>query len=341
MPRLLKQNNKGIYCEIADVYIDPWRPVSKAFVTHAHADHARPGSSKYVCVDSSREIIKHRLKTQNVDSLPYGEVLSVNGVQFSFHPAGHIIGSAQIRVEHKGEVWVVSGDYKTENDRLSGAFEPLRCNTFITECTFGLPVFNWQAQDSVFNQINTWWAENAENKKTSFISAYSLGKAQRVISGLDPSIGKIFCHVAVENINKIARSQGFEIHETQQLDMEMQKKDLQGSIIIAPPGFMNSKYIDRMKNLEKASASGWMNLRGARRRRSVDRGFVLSDHADWKGLLSSIEATEAERVLVTHGYVNVFSKYLQEQGYDAQILDTEYEGDEIAAETETSDEGVH
>jgi len=340
MPRLLEQNDKGIYCEIADVYIDPWRPVKKAFVTHAHADHARPGSSRYVCVDSSREIIKHRLKTQNVDSLAFGETLMVNGVRFSFHPAGHIIGSAQIRVEYKGEVWVVSGDYKTEDDHLSGSFHPLKCNTFITECTFGLPVFNWKNQDLVFNEMNSWWAENSEAKRISFISAYSLGKAQRVISGLDPSVGKIYCHAAVQNINDLARSQGFDIQNTQVLDIEMKKKDLEGAMIIAPPGFMNSKFMDRLKNIKTASASGWMNLRGARRRSSVDKGFVLSDHADWQGLLSAIKDTGADSILVTHGYVNVFSKYLRHLGYNAQILETEYEGDETELASTTSNEGI-
>lgn len=340
MSKLLEQDEKGIYCEAADVYIDPWRPVKKAFVTHAHADHARPGSSQYVCVDASRDIIRHRLSTDNVSSLPFGKEMSVRGVKFSFHPAGHIIGSAQIRVEYRGEVWVVSGDYKTENDRLSGVFEPLKCNTFISECTFGLPVFNWKPQEVVFTEINEWWSKNASNKKISCISAYSLGKAQRLITGLDGSNGSIYCHSAVENINEIARASGFDIQETKALNVEVSKKDLEGAIIVAPPGFMNSKFISRMRNADLGSASGWMNLRGARRRRSVDRGFVLSDHADWTGLLGAIEATGAEKVLLTHGYVNVFTKYLQELGYDASILQTEYEGDEVELES-TADESVY
>ncbi|GLR18899.1 ligase-associated DNA damage response exonuclease [Portibacter lacus] len=339
MAKLLEHNDKGIYCEVADVYIDPWKAVKKAFITHAHADHARPGSSEYVCVDASKNIIKHRLSTQNVSSIPFGETLSVNGVKFSFHPAGHIIGSAQIRVEYKGEVWVVSGDYKTEKDHLSGEFAPLKCNTFITECTFGLPVFNWRPQAEIFSDINEWWAKNYADKKISFVSAYSLGKAQRVISGLDASIGKIYCHAAVENINEIVRDSGFNIQKTFRLDPDVPRKELEGAMIVAPPGFMNSNFISKLKNVDLASASGWMNLRGARRRRSVDRGFVLSDHADWTGLLDTINATEAEKILVTHGYVNVFSKYLQEQGYDASILETEYEGDEVELES-TADESV-
>lgn len=337
MTKLLEQDNKGIYCKQADVYIDPWKPVSKAFITHAHADHARPGSQQYICVHESREIVKHRLKTNKVKSIAFGEEIMVNGVKFSFHPAGHIIGSAQIRVEYKGEVWVVSGDYKTENDQLSGTFEPIKCHTFITECTFGLPVFNWKPQEHIFEDINAWWNKNAEEKRVSFVSAYSLGKAQRVISGINGDIGKIYCHSAVENINEIARASGFDIQETSLLDIEMKKKDLEGAMIIAPPGFINSNFITKMKNISLASASGWMNLRGARRRRSVDRGFVLSDHADWTGLLGAIKETGAEKILVTHGYVNAFAKYLQEQGYNASILETEYEGDEVEIESLTNE----
>lgn len=334
MSRLLVHNDKGIYCPKADVYIDPWRPVKKAFITHAHADHARPGSAQYVCVDSSKDIIKYRLKTQNISSIPYGEDLLVNGVKFSFHPAGHIIGSAQIRVEYKGEVWVVSGDYKTENDLISGEYVNLKCNTFITECTFGLPVFKWKPQSEIFSEINNWWQRNKELGKISFISAYSLGKAQRLIAGLDTSIGKIYTHSAVENTNQVIRASGVDLPETILFDPETDKSNLKGHIIIGPPAFLNSKWISKSKEVDIASASGWMNLRGARRRRSVDRGFVLSDHADWDGLLGAIESSEAEKILVTHGYVDIFSKYLQSAGYDASILETEYEGESADIESE-------
>lgn len=333
MEKLLIHTDRGIYCEQADVYIDPWRPVSKAFITHAHADHARPGSVQYICVEECKELLRYRLNTKNIKSVPYGEEVRVNGVTFSFFPAGHIIGSAQIRVEFQGEVWVVSGDYKIENDHLSGIFEPVHCHTFITECTFGLPVFNWKPQKEVFEDVNNWWKTNTEQDKISMISAYSLGKAQRLINGLEPSIGKIYAHSAVENLNEVIRNYGVPLKNTHLLHQELKNDDLKGNMIVAPPAFMNSMWLKKFKNLEIATASGWMNLRGARRRRAVDRGFVLSDHADWHGLLQAISETNADTVYVTHGYVNVFSKHLNELGYDAHILQTEFEGDSMENES--------
>lgn len=332
MGKLLVYNDKGIYCEKADVYIDPWKKVNKAFVTHGHADHARAGSAQYVCVHESKHIIQHRLKTKNVTSIAYGEKLFANGVQFSFHPAGHIIGSAQIRVEYKGEVWVVSGDYKTENDALSGNFESLKCNTFITECTFGLPIFNWKPQEEVFTDINTWWAKNKADGKISCISAYSLGKAQRLISGLDPSTGKIIAHSAIEKMNQVIRDSGIYLQETELLTTDHQQKDLTGNLIIASGSLLNSPWMSIFDNVELAAASGWMNIRSTRRWGGTDHGFVLSDHADWTGLLGAIKSSQAEKILVTHGYVDVFSRYLKEIGYDADILKTEYEGDYIPFE---------
>ena len=332
MNRLLAHTSKGIYCEQADVYIDPWRAVDKAFITHAHSDHARPGSGQYISSSISAPLIQHRLQTNKVTGIPFGEDIMVNGVKFTFYTAGHIIGSAQIRVEYKGEVWVVSGDYKTENDLFSGQFEPIKCNSFISECTFGLPVFNWRNQDEVFSEINTWWLQNKSNKKVSLISAYSLGKAQRVLSGLDEKIGKVYCHIAVENINKVLRDAGIPILTCQTLTDDISKKELEGTLIVAPPAFLNSNWLRKQKNVSVASASGWMNLRGTRRRIAVDKGFVLSDHADWSGLLDAIEGTGAEHVYVTHGYTHIFSRYLSSIGYDAHILETEYEGEAVDQE---------
>ena len=329
MRKLLVYTNKGIYCEQADVYIDPWKKVSKAFITHGHSDHARPGSSQYICVNESKNILKFRLKTTNVTSFAFGEEIRINGVKFSFHPAGHIIGSAQIRVEYKGEVWVVSGDYKTENDELSGNFESIPCHTFITECTFGLPIFNWQPQKKIFNDINNWWAKNKDDGKISNISAYSLGKAQRLISGLNASIGKIYTQVAIEKTNEVIRNSGISLQDTIMLTPDISVKDLKGNIIIGSGPIPNSKSLD---NLERAAASGWMNIKKTRNWGGADHGFVLSDHADWNGLIGAIKASKAEKVLVTHGYVEPFSKYLKEKGFDADILKTEYEGDYIEFE---------
>jgi len=175
---LITFTHTGMYCAAADVYIDPWRPVDRCIITHAHSDHARTGMGHYLCHEHSVHLLRHRLGADiSVEGIPYGEVRNINGVQFSLHPAGHVIGSAQVRVEHKGEVWTISGDYKTEDDGFTPPFEVVRCHTFITECTFGLPVYTWEPQRSIFDEINAWWRTNAAEGVATVISAYSLGKA--------------------------------------------------------------------------------------------------------------------------------------------------------------------
>lgn len=320
---LLKFTPSGIWCEQADVYIDPWRKVDKALVTHGHSDHARPGSRHYLCTELSKPILKHRLGAScDISTLRYGQFVTVNGVKFSFHPAAHIIGSAQIRVEYKGEVWVASGDYKTDDDSISGSFEVVPCNTFITESTFGLPVYQWRPQSEVIGEINDWWRQNKEAGKASIISAYSLGKAQRVLQNVDISIGPVYCHGAVYQMNEVLRQAGIPLREAKHVDDEVGWEDLQGSLVIAPGSAFGSPWMKRFKSYSTASASGWMALRGRRRWQSVDRGFVLSDHADWNGLNETIKATGCERVIVTHGYTDIFAKWLRELGYDAQTEKT-------------------
>lgn len=325
---LLQFTEKGIYCERANVYIDPWKPVDYAIITHAHADHSRWGNKFYLSHHLSKPIIQHRLGQDiSIDSMEYGESRTINGVRFSLHPAGHIIGSAQVRVEYKGEIWVASGDYKLENDGFTAPFEPIKCNVFITECTFGLPVFKWKDQKEVFSDINAWWRRNKEEGKTTILTGYSLGKAQRLLQGVDPSIGKIFTHGAIEKTNEIIRSMGVSLNETIYVTPEIPKKDYEGSLVIAPPSALGTSWQKKFPAFEVGIASGWMNMRGPRRRRSVDRGFVLSDHADWGGLNTAIKATECEKVIVTHGYTNIFSKWLNDQGVDTQIENTEFEGE--------------
>ncbi|MDA7716947.1 ligase-associated DNA damage response exonuclease [bacterium] len=323
---LLIFNKNGIYCEAANIYIDPWRPVDKAIITHGHADHSRWGHKQYITHHTNVPIIKHRLGDINVSGRAYNEQFIINNVKFSFHPAGHIIGSSQVRVEHKGEVWVFTGDYKTENDGISVPFEPVRCHTFITECTFGLPAFTWVPQKQVFEDINSWWAENKAEGKTSILFGYSLGKAQRLLKHLDPSIGKIYTHGAIENMTEVVRNI-VDFPETTLITRDTKKEEFSGNIVLAPPSAHGGTWIRKMVPYVTASASGWMTFRGARRRRAIDKGFVLSDHCDWQGLLSAIEATGAEKIITTHGYTDIFSKYLREQGYDARTEKTQYEGE--------------
>lgn len=332
---LLIFSDKGIYCEKADVYLDPWRPVKRAIISHGHSDHSRAGHQKYITHHRNIPIIRHRLGTINVSGKEWNESFSINGVKFSLHPAGHIVGSSQIRVEHKGEIWVFSGDYKDEADGLATAFEPVRCHSFITECTFGLPAFKWTPQKEVFNDINRWWAENKAEGMTSVLFGYSLGKAQRLLKYLDPSIGQIFTHAAVENLNEVIRPL-VDLPETIRITKDTPKDQFRGNLVVAPPSAHGSPWLRKMVPYVTASASGWMTFRGARRRRAIDKGFVLSDHCDWQGLLRSIEATGAENIICTHGYSDIFSRYLREKGYNAKTEATQYEGELAEINTESN-----
>ena len=334
---LLAFNDKGIYCAQADVYLDPWRPVDKAIISHGHADHSRWGHKKYITHHSNIAIIKHRLGEINVSGKDWNETFMINNVQFSLHPAGHIIGSAQIRVAYKGEVWVFTGDYKTEDDGVATPYEPVKCHTFITECTFGLPAFKWQSQQEVFSEINNWWQQNQSDGRTSVIFGYSLGKAQRLLKYLDTSIGKIYTHGAIENMTEVLRPQ-LKMPETTRITRDVKKEEIKGNIVVAPPSAHGTPWIKKMVPYVTASASGWMTFRGARRRRAIDRGFVLSDHCDWQGLLSSIKETGAEKIICTHGYTDIFSRYLHEIGYDARTEQTQYEEENAEQTSKPEDE---
>lgn len=263
-----------------------------------------------------------------ISSLPYGEPIALNGVQASFHPAGHILGSSQIRVEHGGEVWVVSGDYKTQPDPTCKPFEPVRCHTFVTESTFGLPIYRWQPDDEIFAQMAEWWQRNRESGRSSIVYAYALGKAQRVLAGLAGfDIGLFYTHGAVERLNRDYRAAGIALPPTTYAGSVGKGHDWAGAMIVAPPSASGSTWTRRFGATSTAFASGWMRVRGARRRRSVDRGFALSDHVDWPALLGAIDATGATRVLVTHGYREPVVRYLRERGLDAQSIASKWEGE--------------
>jgi putative mRNA 3-end processing factor len=322
--------DRGLYCAEGDFHIDPWRPVARAIITHGHSDHARFGSEVYVCHRDTAPILKKRLGDVAIETAEYGETLTRNCVEISLHPAGHVLGSAQVRVAHRGEVWVASGDYKLENDGVSAPFEPQRCDAFITESTFGLPIYRWRPQAEVVAAIDAWWRENVAAGRASVLYAYALGKAQRVLAHVDAAIGPIVCHGAIEPINALAREAGIALPATRTV-AESNKADFARALIVAPPSAAASPWLKRFGDYSDALASGWMQVRGNRRRRGLDRGFVLSDHADWPGLLAAIEATGAERVFATHGSVGPLTRYLCEKGLDARILPTAY-GEEDDAE---------
>jgi len=331
---VLTFTDKGIYCAAGDFYIDPWRPVARALITHGHADHARWGMGSYLATHAALPVMRHRLGDITAEGIDFGEVREIGGARVSFHPAGHVPGSAQIRVEVGGEIWVASGDYKIVDDGLSEAFEPVRCHHFITESTFGLPVFRWADQRDVAAALNEWWAGCAAQGKTAFLGAYALGKAQRLMAMLDPAIGPILTHGAVEHTNRVLRDQGLALPDTVLANAELNPKDHPRALVLAPPSALGSKWAKTFGPQETAFASGWMALRGVRRRRAGDRGFVISDHADWHGLLWAVKETGAENIYVTHGYTDVFTRYLQDEGWNAQVVPTQFEGETLDASTD-------
>ncbi len=302
--------------------------MDRAVVTHAHGDHVAWGCGSYLCSAEGQGVLRDRLdRDARVRGLPYGERIDVNGVRVSLHPAGHILGSAQVRLEHGGDVWVVSGDYKTDPDPTCTAFEPVRCGTFVTESTFGLPIYRWPPQAEVLEDINVWWRANRAAGRATLLFGYALGKAQRLLAGLDPGIGPILTHGAVERLNARYREAGISLPATTYAGTVDRKADFSSAIVVAPPSADGSVWTRRFGPHATGFASGWMLVRGARRRRSLDRGFPLSDHVDWPRLLGAIAATGAERVWVTHGFTGPVVRWLREHGLDAVAVETRFEGE--------------
>lgn len=330
-PPLIVARPEGLYCPVGDFYIDPWRPVQRAVITHAHSDHARIGNGHYLATTAGERVLRQRLGDIPLQTLDYGESVTHHGVTISLHPAGHVLGSAQVRIEVGGEVWVASGDYKVEPDPTCAPFEPVRCDTFITESTFGLPVYRWQPATELFAEINDWWRTNAAAGRVSVLFCYAFGKAQRILSGVDASIGPLLVHGAVEPLNAAYRDSGVMLPDTQRVadiaPRGADKSAYAGALVLAPPSASGSTWMRRFGDYADAFASGWMLLRGARRRRGVERGFVMSDHADWPGLLWAIGETGAQQVYVTHGQTGVLTRWLTEHGIDAHTFRTQY-GDE-------------
>ncbi|AXI45971.1 DNA ligase-associated DEXH box helicase [Sulfitobacter sp. SK012] len=327
--KVLQFTPKGIYCPAGDFYIDPWRSVDRALITHGHADHARPGMGHYLATHAALPVIRHRLGTISAEGTNFEETRQIGDARVSFHPAGHVPGSAQIRVEVAGEVWVASGDYKVIDDGLSEPFAPVKCHHFITESTFGLPIYRWAPQSEVAAELNTWWAGCAAAGKVAVLGAYSLGKAQRLLTMLDPAIGSILTHSAIEKTNTILRGQGFNLPDTTLMTPSTAPKEHPGALMLAPPSAFGSTAIGRFGAHEVGFASGWMALRGVRRRRSGDRGFVISDHADWDGLLWAVKESQAENIYVTHGYTDKFTRHLNENGWNAQVVPTKFEAETL------------
>ncbi|MEO7985846.1 MAG: ligase-associated DNA damage response exonuclease [Gemmatimonadales bacterium] len=325
---LLRLTDRGLYCAAGDFYIDPWAAVDRAVVTHAHGDHVTWGCNAYLTSTEGFGVLGTRLEHEaSVQGVTYGEALNLGGVHVSLHPAGHILGSSQVRVEDAGEVWVVSGDYKTEPDPTCTPFEPVPCHTFITESTFGLPIYHWPSGPAVFDDIHAWWRANQVAGKATLLLGYALGKAQRLLAGLDPSVGPILTHGSVERMTEVYRAAGVALPPTRHVGSIEDRADRLGALVLAPPSADATTWVRRLGAFSAGFASGWMAVRGARRRRSIDRGFVVSDHVDWPALLGAIRETGAERVWVTHGYSAVVARWLREQGLDAVAIQTRFEGE--------------
>lgn len=325
---ILVPSESGLYCPAGDFHIDPWKPVPRAVITHAHSDHARWGMERYLCSQEGSGVLRRRVGWDaNIDTAEYGESLTMGGAKLSLHPAGHILGSAQVRVEVDGEVAVVSGDYKTDPDPTCTPFEPVKCHLFVTESTFGLPIYHWPSAETLRQEIHAWWRGNQEAGRSSLLLGYALGKCQRALAMLDPSLGPIFLHGAVVGLTKDYRDMGVALPDTKVVSDVEKGFDWSQAIILAPPSAHGTTWSRRFGDVSAAFLSGWMAIRGARRRRAVDRGFVMSDHVDWSSLMTAIGETEAERVWVTHGYTAVVVRYLREQGLDAEILPTQWEGE--------------
>lgn len=324
---LLEFTAQGIYCPEGDFYIDPWKPVDRAVITHAHADHARPGHRHYLAHRLTTPILRLRLGADiSAQSLEYSQSLRLGSVTVSLHPAGHVPGSAQVRLERAGEVWVAGGDYKTRPDGLSTPWQPIRCHSFITESTFGLPIYRWPDPALVAQDIHSWWAQNRANGKTSVLTAYSLGKAQRLLHLIGQESGPIHVHSAIRQINDAYRGAGLDLADFPTWK-NVSTEQIKTALLIMPPAAVQERRSKLFASASIAHASGWMTVRGHRRRLALDRGFVVSDHADWEELNQAIQATGAERIFVTHGQIETFVRWLRENGYDARPVETRFTGD--------------
>ncbi|HVT82600.1 MAG TPA: ligase-associated DNA damage response exonuclease [Phycisphaerae bacterium] len=325
---LIINTDRGLYCPAGDFHIDAWAPVERNIVTHAHSDHARRGSKKYLTAPDNVPFMRKRLGADiAVTPLAWGEEIRFADVLITLHPAGHIRGSSQVRLERGGEIWVFTGDYKLQPDPTCARFELIRCHTLITECTFGLPLYRWRDPAITHSAINDWWRRNAAEGRNSVILAYALGKSQRVLSGLDPAIGGILLHGAVQEVVELYRASGVSLPPTLHANAENAKAHKGKALIVAPPGALNSPWARKFNPLSVGVASGWMQVRGFRRRQAADRGFVLSDHVDWPGLLDTIAATGAQRVIATHGYTGPLVRFLKERGMDAVEFATRFKGE--------------
>jgi putative mRNA 3-end processing factor len=326
---MLEETPAGLFCAPGGFHIDPWGPVDRALITHAHGDHARSGSRAYLCAEPSRPLLERRFGSDVVvESLPYGETRTIGNMRVSFHPAGHILGSAQIRIAGEDGVWVVAGDYKRAADPTCSAFEPVACDTFVTESTFGLPIYRWDPTDAVMAEILAWWDRNRAEGRTSVLFCYTIGKVQRLLAELVRATDRrVFVHGMMLSMIDAYRQAGVRMLPVESATEQPKGTKFAGELVLAPLSARGTPWMRRLGDHSDAFASGLMRVRGVRRQRAFDRGFVLSDHADWPALLQSITETGAGRVLATHGHSEPLARHLRAHGLDAGVIRTAWEGE--------------
>jgi putative mRNA 3-end processing factor len=326
---VLIETAAGLFCAAGGFHVDPWGAVDRAIITHAHGDHARPGSAAYLCAEPCGPLLRRRFGEEvPVETLPYGERTRIGDVTVSFHSAGHVLGSAQIRIEGRDGVWVVSGDYKRAADPTCAPFEPLACDTFITESTFGLPIYRWDPVATVIDDIMGWWARNGAEGRTSILFCYTLGKAQRLLAELARVTDRpVLVHGMMMGMIDTYRDAGVPMLPVRVLTERPRGTSFAGELVLAPLSARGTPWMRRLGDLSDGFASGLMRVRGVRRQRAFDRGFVLSDHADWPALLDTVRETGASRVLATHGHADPLARHLRESGLDAGVIRTAWEGE--------------
>jgi putative mRNA 3-end processing factor len=318
----LEVKSEGLYCKEGDFFIDAWKSVPISIITHAHGDHAYWGHKHYIVSSDSQEIIRHRLGNISLQALVYGEKIKIKNCWVSLHPAGHILGSSQVRIETKHSVTVISGDYKRALDKTCEPFEVIECDLFVTESTFGLPIYHWQENQIIARQIFDWWEENKANKHPSVLFCYSLGKAQRILSLLAPFTDQtVYLHGAIQPLAEIYAQKKIPMIPFEPVSSKEKGHSFHNDLILAPPSAAGSLWLKRFPHFRTGAASGWMQVRGTRKRKNMDSGFVLSDHADWDDLIKTVQETKASKILTTHGSTFVLAKYLKENfAIDAREL---------------------
>jgi putative mRNA 3-end processing factor len=329
---MLQEGPAGLYCAEGDFHIDPWGAVPRACITHAHGDHARPGSAAYLCSAECLPLLRRRFGDEAaIESIDYGESRALGSVRVSFHPAGHVLGSAQIRIEGREGVWVLSGDYKRAPDPTCTAFEPIACDTFVTESTFGLPIYRWDDTASVIGELLEWWEVNRGKGLTSVLFCYTLGKAQRVLAELTRVTARpVYVHGMMSSMIDAYRERAIRMLETMPLIERPRGTSFAGELVLAPLSARGTPWMRRLGHISDAFVSGLMRVRGVRRQRAFDRGFVLSDHADWPAILQTIAETGAARVLATHGHAEPLARFLKGQGLESGVMRTAWEGEPVS-----------